>query len=353
MSLVPRNAPCPCGSGIKYKKCCLSREARAGERGLASRERIIDGPTRSFATSREGKPGRLPDADAWPVERVYVPVSDVWRATGMGTVAIARRRPDGRLAYGAFLLKLSEHGISGAFGKADAAAGARDFLDDLLDMIPPMEEGSLADASVFVYGAMALAATQNAGFPPDELGPCLDLLPPPPGGAEQWLEALVGLGGRTAAGLMRIIADLPADADIDDRKEIAVGTEMEFELPAGGAVHTSASARFPRIGDQGGASRFHYTPIPIWKRSKHGTPGKVQGEVQVRGVRLVAIALTLSMAARLIADLREWLGPRITLASVRWVNSVTGRSESVSIDRGSLFEGRGAADVLFPRLLGG
>jgi len=93
MSLVPRNAPCPCGSGIKYKKCCLSQEARDGERGLASRERIIDGPTHSFATSREGKPGRLPDAHAWPVERVYVPVSDVWRATGMGTAAITRRRP--------------------------------------------------------------------------------------------------------------------------------------------------------------------------------------------------------------------------------------------------------------------
>src|SRR6267142_4517389 len=131
-----------------------------------------------------------------PVERVYVPVSDVWRATGMGTAAITRRRPDGRLAYGAFLLKLSEHGISGVFGKPDAAASAKDFLDDLLDMIPPMEEGSLADASVFVYGAMGLAETQNAGFPPDEIGPYLDLLPPPPGGAEQWLEALVGPGGR-------------------------------------------------------------------------------------------------------------------------------------------------------------
>ena len=26
MSLVPRNAPCPCGSGLKYKRCCLDRE---------------------------------------------------------------------------------------------------------------------------------------------------------------------------------------------------------------------------------------------------------------------------------------------------------------------------------------
>ena len=26
ISLVPRNAPCPCGSGKKYKRCCLDRE---------------------------------------------------------------------------------------------------------------------------------------------------------------------------------------------------------------------------------------------------------------------------------------------------------------------------------------
>ena len=26
MSLVPPNAPCPCGSGLKYKRCCLNRE---------------------------------------------------------------------------------------------------------------------------------------------------------------------------------------------------------------------------------------------------------------------------------------------------------------------------------------
>ena len=25
---VPRNAPCPCGSGKKYKHCCLQKEAR-------------------------------------------------------------------------------------------------------------------------------------------------------------------------------------------------------------------------------------------------------------------------------------------------------------------------------------
>lgn len=28
MALVGRNAPCPCGSGAKYKKCCLAKDER-------------------------------------------------------------------------------------------------------------------------------------------------------------------------------------------------------------------------------------------------------------------------------------------------------------------------------------
>lgn len=30
MAKIPRNAPCPCGSGKKYKKCCLSRKEAEG-----------------------------------------------------------------------------------------------------------------------------------------------------------------------------------------------------------------------------------------------------------------------------------------------------------------------------------
>ncbi len=290
-----------------------------------------------------GRLGRHPDAHAWPVERVYVPVSDIWRATGLGTAAIARRRPDGKLAYGAFLLNLSEHGLSGMFGKMDAPAGDRgSLLDDMRDMIPPREEGALADASAFVYGAMALAEAQNAGFPPEEIGPYLDLLPPPPGAARQWLDGLVGAGGRTPAGLLRIIHDIPIDVDVGDGKEIAVGTEMEFHLPEVYFSPPAGAARFPWIGEHDGAFGFRYTPVPAGTSAKHGTPGKVQGEVRVRGDRARAIALSLSMAARLVADLREWLGPRIELSSVRWANSFTRRTETARMEQNpSISEGRG------------
>ncbi|MDP6373446.1 MAG: SEC-C metal-binding domain-containing protein, partial [Vicinamibacterales bacterium] len=33
---VERNAPCPCGSGKKYKKCCLSKDS-----GMSSRTAMV------------------------------------------------------------------------------------------------------------------------------------------------------------------------------------------------------------------------------------------------------------------------------------------------------------------------
>jgi hypothetical protein len=252
----------------------------------------------------------------------------------MGTAAVVRRRPDGRLAYGAFLLNLCEHGLSGAFGKMDAVPGEK-LLDDLRDTIPPMEEGDLADASAFVYGALALAESQEAGFPPEAIGPYLDLLPPPPGAARQWLDGLVGAGGRTPAGLLRIVAELPVDVDVGNDKEIAVGTEMVFLLSEVCLPRPDATARFPWIGDEEGSSAFHYTPVPAGALAKRGTPGKVQGEVRVHGARVLAIAGALSMAARMVRDLREWLGPAIKLSSVRWASSFTGRTETARMKEGS------------------
>ncbi len=40
MSLHPRNAPCPCGSGRKYKKCCLEREPELRRRAEALEELV-------------------------------------------------------------------------------------------------------------------------------------------------------------------------------------------------------------------------------------------------------------------------------------------------------------------------
>jgi len=38
---IGRNAPCPCGSGKKYKKCCLSGNAENNHRAAAKKTRYI------------------------------------------------------------------------------------------------------------------------------------------------------------------------------------------------------------------------------------------------------------------------------------------------------------------------
>ena len=41
MAAPSRNAPCPCGSGIKYKKCCLSKDQAAAPPGLPVGARLL------------------------------------------------------------------------------------------------------------------------------------------------------------------------------------------------------------------------------------------------------------------------------------------------------------------------
>src|SRR5262249_41683980 len=55
---VSRNAPCPCGSSVKYKKCCLPKDEAAGSVGPANvhheDERLVVEMMR-FAHERFGK----------------------------------------------------------------------------------------------------------------------------------------------------------------------------------------------------------------------------------------------------------------------------------------------------------
>lgn len=49
MALVGRNAPCPCGSGAKYKKCCLTKDEReAALRRMSSVPSEPQGPDSDF-----------------------------------------------------------------------------------------------------------------------------------------------------------------------------------------------------------------------------------------------------------------------------------------------------------------
>lgn len=59
MSEVGRNDPCPCGSGKKYKSCCLSKK-QAKPMGLSGRKftaKVLSGPK---VQEEQASPGRSP-----------------------------------------------------------------------------------------------------------------------------------------------------------------------------------------------------------------------------------------------------------------------------------------------------
>lgn len=70
MPTPTRNGPCPCGSGVKYKKCCLPKQSpeterrriveHRGETMIVSRgvtRAMLDDAAKTFATRRERREG--------------------------------------------------------------------------------------------------------------------------------------------------------------------------------------------------------------------------------------------------------------------------------------------------------
>lgn len=57
MATPTRNGPCPCGSGIKYKKCCLPKQPQEAER-----RRIVEHHGQTMIVSRGVTPAILDDA---------------------------------------------------------------------------------------------------------------------------------------------------------------------------------------------------------------------------------------------------------------------------------------------------
>ena len=67
MSRISRNAACPCGSGLKYKRCCLDRERdleRAVTRKVETLDELMALPTLFPLARPDG-----PEFEAWAAER--------------------------------------------------------------------------------------------------------------------------------------------------------------------------------------------------------------------------------------------------------------------------------------------
>jgi len=321
-----RNDPCPCGSGKKYKKCCAPKDDAAARSASSGPEPA--GAVRAFATNLDpDKPGRR-DTSGWSVERAFVPLPDVWRATGLGCAGIVCRRPDERLEAGFFMINLLENGLTGMFGKADmSAADLEAFLDArLVGAVPPFAEGPVELASRFAWGARALNEDRGGMFPPGQADRFFSLLPAPPGGPREWTADLLG-AELTPPGLVSVVRDNPMPEDLPEGQEIMIVTEMTFDVGDPAAARAAVRKRRPEFeAEEPGKNCESF----IWTRkypAGHWSPlSRLGGRQTIGSVRigdggLVAEAKTLSMAARLAATLKELLGDRLRLRDTRWTGT--------------------------------
>lgn len=119
---VGRNDPCPCGSGSKYKKCCLAREDAA----IAIDPEIVAAVDRAIEDD-DWEPLYDPIDDAMAVFEPGAPLEHV----RFGEVQISARRPDSaevaQLCTGGWL-RGCEREIAYVLGRHPLAADHRDGL---------------------------------------------------------------------------------------------------------------------------------------------------------------------------------------------------------------------------------
>jgi len=325
MSKTGRNDPCPCGSGKKYKKCCAFKHE-------AERRGVLPDTAGAFITNAPAdKP--FPHADAsWPIERAYVPVADVWRATGLGLAGVVRRQPNGLLTQVLFTISLLDRGLESIIGKCDMQEGEPEsFLESIRQDLFPFEDGPAAVASQFIWGAREMSESHGVGFPPDQSLPYLASVPQPPGTRRDWLETFSGAGCLSPRPLIELIRHMPSPEVAGERMELAVRTTLDFKLDNPASMLARLSSSSPNARgfrfilaepvDQQGACCFHWArPVPPGTRSMAPVRDglQIQAGLELRDDNLSVVGLSLSMVARLVSDLKNEFGASIKLVGAEW-----------------------------------
>jgi SEC-C motif len=143
-----RNDPCPCGSGKKYKKCCLPKE-RDQQPG--------DSPW-----IHAGKIHRIQNADDYPVEACYLNAD--WKEQGLARIVVTRSQENGKIMVGAFLVDTFCVGVKNAF--CNEGLGRRQIEAQLLPGYYQNEPTRVGINYVkeIIYGAVEYA--KGLGFDP-------------------------------------------------------------------------------------------------------------------------------------------------------------------------------------------
>ena len=144
-----RNDPCPCGSGKKYKKCCLPKE---------SHQAPGDSPW-SYA----GKLHRIQHADDYPIEACYLNAD--WKERGLARIVVTRSQENGKAMAGVFLVDIFCLGVKDAF--CNEGLDSRQIEDELLPRFYQNEEPTRVGinyAKEIICGAVEYA--KSLGFEP-------------------------------------------------------------------------------------------------------------------------------------------------------------------------------------------
>lgn len=143
-----RNELCPCGSGKKYKRCCLSKEEAEAQRGTwsyAARKALIES-----------------SAD-YPVDQCLI--NPNWQAMGQARIVVTRRHEEGFCIIGVYLVDTFCLGVKSAFCNAGIPADEiKDILSGYYLECTP-QPISLDYAKAVIFGAVKYA--KDLGFDPD------------------------------------------------------------------------------------------------------------------------------------------------------------------------------------------
>jgi hypothetical protein len=143
-----RNDPCPCGSGKKYKKCCLPKE----------REQTGDS-----LWGYAGKIHRIQHADDYPVEACYLNAD--WKQQGLARIVVTRSQENGKIMVAAFLVDTFCLGVKNAF--CNEGLGRRQIEAQLPPGYYQNEEPTRVGINYvkeIIYGAVDYA--RDLGFDP-------------------------------------------------------------------------------------------------------------------------------------------------------------------------------------------
>jgi len=97
---IGRNDSCHCGSGKKYKKCCLSKDEESR------------GPLRE-AWATVGKISLIKRSQDYPVERCLL--NQDWKETGLARITVLRRQANSSFIIGLYLVDIFCLGVKDTF----------------------------------------------------------------------------------------------------------------------------------------------------------------------------------------------------------------------------------------------